>query len=253
MIHWNIGEAERRAETLRRAGHEVTAGPFQSGGFASLRADPPDAVVIDLTRLPAQGRDVALGLRTMKATRLVPLVLVAGDPRKVARIVELLPDAVYTTWRGIGGAIRRAIAQPPVDPVVPQSNFAGYSATPLTKKLGIKPGATVILVAAPDDFQRTLGKLPEGVTLRRRAAGGNELVIWFVRSRRDLQKRIARLGELAGPGGLWICWPKKSSGVKSDLTQPVVREVGLASGLVDYKICAVDATWSGLRFTRRKR
>jgi len=193
LIHWNIGEAEQRAETLRRAGHEVLAGPFESGGFASLRDDPPDAVVIDLTRLPAQGRDVALVLRTTKATRRVPLVFVAGDPQKVARIVELLPDAVYTTWRGIGGAIRRAIARPPVDPVVPQSNFAGYSATPLPKKLGIKSGATVILVAAPDDFQRTLGKLPAGVTLRRRAAGRNELVIWFVRSRRDLQQRIARL------------------------------------------------------------
>ena len=238
---------------LRRAGHEVTAGPLESGGFSALRADPPEAIVIDLTRLPAQGRDTALVLRTTKATRHVPLVFVAGDPQKVARIGELLPDAIYATWRGIGGAVGRAIARPPVDPIVPPSNLAGYSGTPLTKKLGIKPGATVILVAAPDDFQRTLGKLPDGVTLRRRAAGRNELVVWFVRSRRDLQQRIARLGELAGPGGLWICWPKQTSGVKSDLTQPVVREIGLATGLVDYKICAVDTTWSGLRFTRRKR
>jgi hypothetical protein len=171
----------------------------------------------------------------------------------VAIVARLLPDAVYSSWRGIRGALARAIAAPPADPVVPASNLAGYSGTPLPRKLGIKPDATVILVGAPRDFARTLGELPAGASLRRRAAGRNDLVIWFVTSRRTLQRRIAALGALAGADGLWVCWPKRSSGVASDLTQNVVREVGLASGLVDYKICAVDATWSGLRFTRRRR
>ena len=76
---------------------------------------------------------------------------------------------------------------------------------------------------------------------------------WFTKSRKDLDSRIERLGTLAGKDGLWVVWPKKASGVKTDLTQAEVRRVGLASGLVDYKVCSVDATWTGLRFTRRKR
>ena len=110
----------------------------------------------------------------------------------------------------------------------------------------------MLLGCAPDDFEKTLGDLPEGVTLRRRAGGRNDLLIWFARSRAELERRVARIGEQAGRGGLWIVWAKKASGVSGDLTQAIVRRTGLAAGLVDYKVCAVDETWSGLRFTRRK-
>ena len=110
----------------------------------------------------------------------------------------------------------------------------------------------MVLVGAPDDIERTLGVLPPDVTLRRRAQGRCDLIVWFVDTRRDLERRVARYGAKAGAGGLWICWPKKASGVASDLSERVVRETGLAHGLVDYKIASIDPTWSGLRFTRRK-
>jgi hypothetical protein len=110
----------------------------------------------------------------------------------------------------------------------------------------------VALVSAPDDVERILGELPPDVTLRRRAQGRCDLIVWFVGSRRDLGQRVARYGAKAGAGGLWICWPKKASGVVSDLSERMVRETGLAHGLVDYKIASIDPTWSGLRFTRRK-
>ena len=179
-------------------------------------------------------------------------MFVDGDPAKVTRVRELLPDAVYSDWTRIHEALAGAMAHPPLDPVAPASNLAGYSGTPLPRKLGIKAGYAVALVGAPEDFERTLGELPSDVTLRRRAQGRCDLIVWFVGSRRDLDRRVARYGAKAGGGGLWICWPKKASGVVSDVSERVVRETGLAHGLVDYKIASIDHTWSGLRFTRRK-
>ncbi|UCG89489.1 MAG: DUF3052 family protein [Gemmatimonadota bacterium] len=130
--------------------------------------------------------------------------------------------------------------------------LAGYSGTPLPKKLGIKNGATVVLVGGPKGFESTLGPLPEGVTLRKQARGKCDMIIWFPKSRKDLERRVSELGALAGKGGMWIAWPKQASGVKSDLNQAIVRSSGLAVGLVDYKICAIDETWSGLKFAKRK-
>jgi hypothetical protein len=137
--------------------------------------------------------------------------------------------------------------------VVPASQLAGYSGTPLPKKLGIKPEAEVLLLDAPDGFEDTVGELPPGATLRRDTPGPCDLVIWFVLSREDLERRIVEVAERAGPGGLWIAWPKKASGVVTDVSETLVRETGLASGLVDYKVCAIDGTWSGLKFARRKK
>ncbi|MCY4115044.1 MAG: hypothetical protein OXG33_14085 [Chloroflexi bacterium] len=252
LIHWNADEAAGRAARLAAGELQVDHAPLDPAGLRALRADPPDAVVIDLSRLPSHGRDLGAALRQAKSTREIPLVFVDGDPAKVDRARELLPDAVYTDWAGIHQDLAQSMAQPPTDPVVPGSNLAGYSGTPLPRKLGIKSGYAVALVGAPDDFERTLGELPLDVTLRRRAQGRCDLIVWFVGSRRDLKRRVARYGEKAGAGGLWICWPKKTSGVVSDLSERVVRETGLARGLVDYKIASIDRVWSGLRFTRRK-
>lgn len=251
LIHWNSAEAKQRVEILRSAGFKVAHFlPGVSGPLSELRENPPLAVVIDPTRLPSQGRDVALAIRQYKATRHVPLVFTEGDPEKVARIQKILPDAVYTTWGRIGSSLRRAIAHPPREPVTP-SLLEGYSGTPLPKKLGIKANFVVVLAGAPPGFRKVLGDLPGGVQFRERA-GRCDLTIWFTRSRRELEGRIKRMAAVAGHAPLWIAWPKKTSGLAADLTQQLVRETGLASGLVDYKICAIDATWSGLLFRRRR-
>ena len=129
----------------------------------------------------------------------------------------------------------------------------GYSGTPLAKKLGVKPESVVALLGAPEGFDRTLGTLPDGVSVRTRARGASDVVVLFAAWRRALDRRFAAaVGTLAVGGGLWIAWPKKASGVVTDVTESIVRKVGLASGLVDNKICAIDATWSGLRFMRRR-
>jgi hypothetical protein len=126
----------------------------------------------------------------------------------------------------------------------------GYSGTPLVDKLGIKPGARLLLVSEPKDFARLLGGLPEGSRVASR--GALDFVMLFVKSQSDLRKRFARLRDrLESNGMLWVAWPKKTSGVETDLTEGVVRAFGLESGLVDVKVCAVDNTWSGLKFVRR--
>ncbi len=255
LIHWKAEEAEERIAKLRAAGYEVDYGETTPGALRGCLNNPPAVFVIDLSRMPTQGRDVAMALRIHKTTRHTPLVFVEGEPEKVERIKTHLPDAVYTTWGRIRSSLKQAIAKPPASPVVPESNLAGYSGAPLPKKLGIKPNSTVALVGAPKHFEQTLGELPEGVKLKKQAGKQCDLIIWFVRLRAELYDRIKEMGELTGDAsgnGLWIVWPKQASGVASDLTQNVVRETGLASGLVDYKVCAIDATWSGLKFARRK-
>lgn len=252
MIHWKDDGAEARAERLRRLGHRVEAGPLDSPGLKALRTRPPAAVVIDLSRLPSQGRDIGVALRQSPRTRGVPLLFVGGQAEKVARVQRLLPDAAFTTWDAIGEALQRALAEPPSDPIVPDSALAGYSGTPLPRKLGVKSGATVVLVNAPDEFADTLGELPAGVTLRWQDRGRRDLTVWFVNAVKDLERRIERMAAKVGDGGLWIAWPKKASGVETDVTQDRVRRAGLDAGLVDYKICAIDETWSGLKFATRK-
>jgi hypothetical protein len=253
LIHWNAGEAKQRTEILRAAGYEVIC-KMQAGPefLRDLRTKPATAIVIDLSRLPSHGRDVAMGIRIWKATRLVPLVFVEGDPDKVARIKTLLPDAAFTTWKRIRSVLKRAIEHPPENPVRPDSLLAGYSGTPLPKKLGIKANSVVALEGAPRGFLKTLGELPEGVELQEDTRSPSEIILWFLRSRDELQHGMKNMAARTGSGRVWIIWPKKASGVVTDVTQNDVRTIGLAAGLVDFKICAVDATWSGLAFTRRK-
>jgi len=255
LIHWKPEEAAPHAAALGKAGHDVRV--FAPEGMPDLRAlagRPPDAIVIDLGRLPSQGGAVATALRQQRATRALPLLFVAGDPEKTARVRALLPDASCTTWRGLAGALRRSLAaKPKANPVVP-GTMAGYSGAPLPKKLGIKAGSAIALLGAPEDFATsTLGPLPEGAVVRGDARSAFTVGLLFVRSKSDLVRRFPAAEKAMGsPGALWIVWPKKASGVPTDLGENVVRAHGLAHGLVDYKIAAIDATWSGLCFARRK-
>ena len=129
--------------------------------------------------------------------------------------------------------------------------MAGYSGTPLAKKLGIKPEHRLALLGAPDRF--AIDDLPPGVEPRPSLRGVSDVIVSFHTQRADLAKRLPKL--MAGldvDGGLWVAWPKKASGVVTDITEDVVREVCLPVGLVDVKVCAIDDTWSGLRLCLRK-
>ena len=130
--------------------------------------------------------------------------------------------------------------------------MAGYSRTPLPKKLCIREGARVALVNAPTDFETVLGALPEGVEFVSPSRKGLDVVLLFARSRAELVRRFESLAARIAPdGSLWVAWPKKASGVETDLVEGYVRQHGLDVGLVDVKVCEVDETWSGLRFVYR--
>jgi len=130
--------------------------------------------------------------------------------------------------------------------------MAGYSNKPLVDKLGIRPGARLVLLALPPGYSRTLGLLPRGVIVGKTLRGTFDFIQIFVTKRRDLERRFAALAKALEPDGmLWVSWPKKASGVPTDVTENDVREIALAGGLVDVKVCAVDETWSGLKLVRR--
>jgi hypothetical protein len=129
---------------------------------------------------------------------------------------------------------------------------AGYSGTPLVKKLGIKDGFRIALVRAPDGFRSELENLPTGVSFVTSVQSRLDFVLFFAKTRSDLTRNFSRLAARLKPAGmLWVAWPKKASGVASDLSDAVVREIGLDAGLVDVKVCAVNEVWSGLKFVIR--
>ncbi len=252
LVHWKEPEGRERARELRAAGLRVEYEPDAPAALRAARDDPPAAIVIDLTRLPSHGRELAWALRQSKKTRHVPLVFVGGEPAKLARIREELPDAGYTDWPKAARAIERALASPPREPVVPASSHF-YAAKPLAAKLGWKPGTTLALVDAPEGFERTLGAVPAGATLKRGLRGRAELVLWFVHSEKALRRALPRWKKAAQEGArVWAAWPKKTSSIATDLGSERVRTAPHAHGLVDFKICALDDDWSGICFVERK-
>ncbi|MGJ5815505.1 hypothetical protein [Paludibaculum fermentans] len=250
LIHWNAGEAAGRLEQLRAAGHEaIHWAPTSGNDLKTFEA--ADLFAIDLSRVPSRGRDVGTALRRGKATRPIPLLFLDGEPDKVERVRSVLPDAVYSDWAHVRAAVLQALKTVPLKPAVPDA-MAGYSGTPLVKKLMIRAKDCVALIDAPDGMEEKLAPLPESVRIVTRLSVQSDVILLFCLSRHDLESRFhSASNALVKKGRLWLAWPKKSSGLQSDLTEPFVREYGLAQGFVDYKICAIDTTWSGLCFARR--
>jgi hypothetical protein len=132
--------------------------------------------------------------------------------------------------------------------------MAGYSGTPLPQKLGIKPGLSVVTINTPTNYRRLLGTIPEGVTFFDRLKPESSFVHVFIKRRSELEKKLSILREkIADTGTIWVSWPKRSSGVSTDVTEDVVRAVALPLGFVDVKVCAIDETWSGLKLMVRRR
>jgi len=192
------------------------------------------------------------------ATESVATYEVPASPR--FRVVPWLRPEAYS-----GGIYERvadlnaALAGLPVKRVGIEFEATGMtknneSDRPLPRKLGIKAGQRVALLGAPDGFEHsTLGELPDGVRVVRRAAGKADVIVSFHTSRAELERRLPALRALMDPAaGLWIAWPKRASGLPTDITEDVVREVALPTGLVDVKVCAIDATWSGLKLVVRR-
>lgn len=252
LIHWSAEEARGRVALLEDAGYSVSYDQLSTNDATDvLLSQIPDVYVIDLSRLPALGREAGMFLRRHRATRNVPLFFVGGPEESVEQIRLVLPSAIYTPWENVGSAISETVGGA-ADPAGLASRLEMTSNTPLHIKLGIGAGYRVALVGAPDGFEDALGDLPEAAHVTRELRGLYDRIIFFTNSRSELQANAEALGGmLTARGGLWVVWPDKSSGRSSNVDQDVVRKVGLAAGLVDYKVAAIDSTWSGLLFARR--
>ena len=142
---------------------------------------------------------------------------------------------------------------PGLAPLINETTMAGYSGTPLPQKLGIKPGASVVVINGPKNYRKLLGKLPKGARLIDRLTTRLDFVHLFTDRRVELQRELKSLRRrLSDTGTLWVSWPKKSAGLPTDVTEDTIREVALPLGLVDTKVCAVDEIWSGLKLMVRK-
>jgi hypothetical protein len=254
LVHWQAAEAAERAEALVAAGLEVDYRVPQVPAFlAELECLKPAAVVVSLDRLPSRGRDLGVAIRLRSGTRAIPLVFVGGPPEKAAQVRDLLSDAEFTGWQDVVEVVQCVAKAPPLNPVVPAGVFAAYAGRPLSGKLGIREGTVVGVVDAPEDISTILARMPDGARVVDGDGLDRDIILWFVLSSVDLEARLVSVAEDLGRKVLWIAWPKKGSPLESDLTQQRVRRRGLDIGLVDSKICALDETWSGLRFTRRRR
>jgi len=130
---------------------------------------------------------------------------------------------------------------------------AGYSGTPLSKKLGLKPGQRVSAPGAPPNYRKLLAPLPDGIEFQARMSKTTDIVHVFTASKAQLAKTLASCRKMLGPeAAIWVSWPKKASKVPTDITEDTIRAVALPLGLVDIKVCAVDETWSGLKLVLRK-
>ena len=259
LICWNEADAFARATTLQLAGYRVIADPPENpGGMVRyFRELAPDAVVIDLDRLPSHGRELGLSLRASKSTSHLRLVFAGGVPAKIELVRAAIPDAIFTPWNGgVAAAIERAIAQPdsPRLPSREPSRKTGPGS--LERKLDIKPQAHFVIVSVNRSdsawLDELLASVPEGAIRQRRVDATTTLALFPVATRRDLMRAFedAR-ASLPPKASLWIVHPKQTSPLAADFNQDDVREAGLAHGFVDYKVCAVDKDWSALKFARR--
>jgi hypothetical protein len=244
LITW-LKDAEERVTTLRGLADQIdVVAPKGPPELKALAVDPPDAIVIDLDRRPSEGLVLGIALRRQAGTRHVPQVYAGGQAEKVERVRGILTDAHYADWGGLATQVRAAIERPPADPVVPDA-MAPYGGRTLEQKLGLTGCATFRLIDPPAGFAKQ-------VETARNTDGPAELVMLFVRTPAELQAELQPALDAVTDGGtIWIAWPKGGKTAKGDLTEPVVRERGMAAGWVDFKVASIDETWSGLRFKQR--
>ena len=252
LIHWKAA-AGTLLEVLRNAGYQVDYDEqLDPNVLRAIRQSPPDAFVIDLTRLPSHGREVAAFLRGRTSTRQVPILFVDGVAEKVAAIRKALPDAVYAPRARVRSALRETLTKRPANPVVPAQMMERYTARSTAQKLGIGEGTTVALCEPPRNYAAVLGELPAGARLAESPGEACPVTLWFVADAAACLATLPRARNLAAHTKLWIVWPKRGAGKESGITQQFLRESASAVGLVDYKICSVDRTWSAMLFARKK-
>lgn len=239
----------------------ASADPDEAGKADSLAAAlgvgaPLDAALVDeaVALEPASGA-LFFALQARSAERETSVIETTSVRIAVAISRRSARGQAFRYHRSMGGkALQSKPAKSPLA-TKPSAGSSGYSGTPLWKKLGLREGSIGATLDAPPTFAEALGELPLGVKLRKGLGQGRalEVVVIFATKRADLVDRFLETARVTTPeGAIWIAWPKKSSGVATDITEGVLREDLLPTGFVDNKVCAIDATWSALRFVLRR-
>lgn len=250
IIHWRPEEAGPLIEACRECGHEVEYQDLPFNIVAkTIRRNQPDALVIDLSRLPSHGREAAMAIRRTKYSRHIPIVFVDGEPQKVEAVRRQLPDATFASRKQLCARIRSACANPVKDPVTPPDVMERYQSRSKAQKLGIKEGSTVAVIDPPRDYETVLGDLGKGVELIENPSSVHAVTLWFIRDPEAFLAALRRMRAIALKTRLWVIRPK---GTKSPLKENFLRAAANEVGLVDYKICAIDEHWTGIVFARRK-
>ena len=244
VIHWKPEEAAGLLEACRAAGVEAECRPPQQ-----LRQRLPDAVVIDLTRLPSHGREVGAWLRETKKTRHIPIIYVDGEPEKVERIRSVLPGAIFTSRSRLRSALQSALRKGAQNAALPPPAIVRFGGRTAAQKIGIKAGMKVAAMDAVAGYEELLGALPDEVEFFEDPAKPQDLTLWFIHDFDGLMSSLAGMRRLASRTRLWIVWRK---GANRHVTYNSILKAGGEVGLVLSKLCAVNDTWSAVWLVQRK-
>lgn len=248
LVHWRLTEAKPLITLLEHAGYEVHYGGEQKPiRVSQLKNFDVTAAIVDLTRMPSYGKYWAAELRATSLKHL-PIVFVDGEPDKIAVVKAALPDATYTTRDKLVGVLKKI--KPVANPVQPSRMMASTRTTAL--KIGIKPDMRVAVFDAPAGYAKIIGPLPSGVALEEEPDEPAPYTLWFVRELDEYLSGLRKMRALAAKSKLWVLYPKQKKGKQASITQTDVRESAIAIGLVDYKICSVDETWTGIAFALKR-
>jgi len=252
LISWHEN-IKKKVAALKQAGVRIDIAPLTrlSGAVGELARLNPAVLVLDLDKLPSNSREIALVLRSSKSARHIPVLFAGGAPEKTVRIRTEYPEGIFAEWPEVPQALAKLLRQPPPTPsVLPPRDF---STTPLLKKLGIQADMQIACIAAPDAFEELLGDLPENAIVTTGITPKTALALCFVRSLDDLAATLDLLTlRLPKQVSVWIIHPKRAGRYRVDFNQNHVRDRALEVGLVDYKVCSIDADWSALKFAWRK-
>jgi CheY-like chemotaxis protein len=248
LTHWKAGEAKPLIALLEQAGYTVHyAGDRKPMRMTELRKLNPVAAVVDLSRMPSYGKYWAAEVRASSLKHL-PILFVDGDAEKVAQVKAALPDATFTSRDKLVDALKRA--KPVSNPVAPSRMMASTRSVAL--KMGIKPGQPVAVFNAPPGYPKIIGVLPEGAKFEEEPKEPAPVAVWFVRELDAYLSGLREMRKLAAQSRLWVLYPKQKKGKRSGITQFDLRESAIQAGLVDFKICSVDETWTGMAFAVKK-
>jgi len=246
VFHQRESKAEALLRVLRKEGYRVMYDPTPgTKTVREIKEDGTSIIVIDLSRLPSHGRDIGAWVRGSKGIRHIPLVFVGGDPAKVAAIRQEIPDAAFTSSDRLSVTLKRLKSLS--EPVVPRQMMQSAPGRTTAQKLGIQERSQVLAIDPPNDYERVVGAMPEGAVFVENPPA--PVTLWFAHDPGEFEAGLLKRRAFAGKSKLWIVWPK---GRRDGFNGDFVRARALKVGLVDYKVCSLNETWSGMLFAVKK-